>query len=130
MEGWGKNLNFRFCFFVCFGMSGFSSDSKGGPSADFEDINGDGKPDHVLKVPGDARVYAKLNNIGPTNLLSAVNRPLGSRFTISYARSGNHVDLTAIPKMNMPSNQWAMSSVSLYERRTSRHVERNHERRS
>ena len=113
-EGFGKNLNFRFCFFVCFGMSGFSSDAKGGPSADFEDINGDGFPDHVLKVPGDARVYAKFNNIsGTTNLLSAVNRPFGSRFSISYTPVGNHVDLNATPKMNMPSNQWAMGSVAL-----------------
>jgi RHS repeat-associated protein len=111
MEGWGKNLNFKICFFVCFGMSGFSSDAKGGPTSSFQDVNGDGRPDQVLKVPGDAKVYAKLSNIYTANLLSAVNRPLGSRFTISYAPVGNHVDLQATPKMNMPSNKWAMTSV-------------------
>jgi RHS repeat-associated protein len=110
INGWGKNLSVQVCFFICFGMSGYESDSLGGSSADFEDIDGDGKLDQVLKLPGDANVYAKINNIGQTNLLSAVNRPLGSSFTISYARAGNHVML---PVLNMPSNQWVMSSVVL-----------------
>jgi RHS repeat-associated protein len=113
IEGWSKNLSASFCFILCVGLSGYSADSKGGPSADFEDIDGDGKVDHVLKVPGSSQVHAKLNRIGKTNLLSAVNRPLGSRFTIDYARSGNHVDLQASPKMSMPANQWVMSSVVL-----------------
>jgi RHS repeat-associated protein len=112
IDGWGTNLHFEFCFFVCFGMTGFTSDSKGGPSADFEDIDGDGKVDQVLKVPGDAGVYWKKNNIGQTNLLAAVDRPLGSRVAITYTRAGNHVDLTTSTLLvNMPSNQWVMASV-------------------
>jgi RHS repeat-associated protein len=111
VPGWGKNLSFKICIIVCVGGSGFESRSSGGPSADFEDIDGDGKLDQVMKVPGDARIYTKLSNIGKTNLLSAVNRPLAGRIDISYARSGNHVDLASNPKMNMPSNQWVMSSV-------------------
>jgi RHS repeat-associated protein len=112
IDGWGKNLSFQICFIVCFGLSGFESDSKGGPSAQFEDIDGDGKPDQVMKVPGDSAVYAKLNNIGQTNLLTAVNRPLGGRIEISYQRSGNHVDLAN--GINMPSNQWAMSGAVVH----------------
>jgi RHS repeat-associated protein len=113
VDGWGKNISFQVCWFVCFGASGFTSDSSGGPSADFVDIDGDGKPDQVMKVPGDANVYWKQNNIGQTNLLVAVTRPLGGAFGITYARAGNHVDLTPNLKMNMPSNQWAMASVTL-----------------
>ncbi|HET6148600.1 MAG TPA: SpvB/TcaC N-terminal domain-containing protein [Polyangia bacterium] len=114
IDGFSKNLHAEFCFFVCIGLSGFDSDSNGGPNADFEDIDGDGKVDQVLKVPGDEYVYTKLNNIGQTNLLAAVNRPLGSRFTISYTRIGNHVDLTTFPMTNMPSNQWVMSWTVLH----------------
>jgi len=110
-DGWGANLHFQFCFFVCFGMSGFTSDSRGGPSADFEDIDGDGMVDQVLKVPGDPSIYWKKNNIGQTNLLSAVDRPLGGRFTITYTRAGNNVDLTGNTPINMPTNQWVMNSV-------------------
>jgi RHS repeat-associated protein len=117
IDGWAKNLSAQFCWIVCFGLSGFESDSKGGPSAQFEDIDGDGDLDQVMKVPGDENVYAKLNNVvndsGPPNLLVAVDRPLGGRFEITYARSGNYVDLTSSPMVNMPSNQWAMSSVVL-----------------
>jgi RHS repeat-associated protein len=112
IDGWGKNLSFQICFIVCFGLSGFESDSHGGPSVQFEDIDGDGKPDQVMKVPDDPTVYAKLNTIGQTNLLTAVNRPLGSRVEISYARSGNHVDLAS--GINMPSNQWAMSGAVIH----------------
>jgi len=115
IDGWSKNLSFQICFFVCFGASGFESDSKGGPSSQFEDIDGDGKLDQVMKVPGDANVYAKLNNIGQTNLLTAVNRPLGGRIELSYARVGNHVDLSdSQVKRLMPANQWAMSGVTVH----------------
>src|SRR5699024_8749548 len=80
----------------------------------FEDIDGDGKPDQVMKVPDEqtATVYAKLNNIGQTNLLTAVNRPLGSRIEMSYVRSGNHVDLAN--GINMPSNQWVMAGAIVH----------------
>jgi RHS repeat-associated protein len=122
IDGWGKNVNYQVCFWVCFGASGFVSDSKGGPSVQFDDVDGDGDLDQVMKVPGDANVYAKLNKVvntdeaggsklGPTNVLTAVNRPFGGRIDIGYARSGNHVDLAN--KLNMPSNQWVMSSVVL-----------------
>jgi RHS repeat-associated protein len=111
IDGWGANLGNKFCWFVCVGGSGFLSESRGGVSADFEDIDGDGKPDHVMKVQGDAQVFWKENNIGKTNLLSAVNRPLGGRIEISYTRTGNHVDLQSNPKVSMPSNQWVMSRV-------------------
>jgi RHS repeat-associated protein len=113
INGWTKNVNVQVCVILCFGMSGYESDSQGGASATFEDIDGDGKVDQVMKLPGDANVYAKLSNIGPTNLLVAVNRPFGGRFTIDYTRVGNYVDLSSTPKVNMPANQWAMDNVVL-----------------
>jgi RHS repeat-associated protein len=119
--GWSANFSVQYCYFLCAGMSGFLSRSNGGTSAKFEDINGDGVVDQVMKVPGDSKLFWKKNRLvntdpaagklGPPNLLTAVNRPLGGRIDISYARSGNHVDLAATTKVNMPSNKWAMSSV-------------------
>ena len=114
IDGWGKNFNVQVCFVICGGASGFASKSLGGSNADFEDVDGDGKLDQVLKVSGDSRVFWKKNNIGKTNLLSAVNRPLGSRIEISYARAGNHVEMMANPKTNMPFNQWVMSRADLH----------------
>ena len=125
IDGWGKNFNFQVCWFLCVGASGFQSDSLGGTSMQFEDVDGDGDLDQVMKVPGNANVYVKFNNvvkaarttsdpmerIGPPNLLTAVIRPLGSRFDITYGRAGNRVDLNAA--VNMPSNQWVMTNVVL-----------------
>jgi RHS repeat-associated protein len=124
VDGWGKNFSLQICVVFCVGTSGFESQSKGGPSMQFDDVDGDGDLDQVMKVPGDEHVYVKFNKVvntdatggnkvGPPNLLTAVNRPLGGRFDISYERSGNHVEMMANPKINMPSNQWVMSRVVL-----------------
>ncbi len=126
IDGWSKNFSFQVCWILCVGGSGFGSDSSGGPTVQFEDIDGDGDLDQVMKVPGDQNVYAKINNVvnsdgtdatklGAPNLLRAVNRPFKGRFEISYARAGNRVDMLGSfgGPVNMPSNQWVMSGVVL-----------------
>jgi len=113
MTGWGANVHFEVCFIVCVGGSAFYQRSNGGSNMEFEDIDGDGKPDQVLKIENDPNVYVKLNQTGKTNLLRTVHRPLGGSIAIDYQRVGNHVDHTVTPKIDMPANQWALSTVTV-----------------
>ncbi|HAK59696.1 MAG TPA: hypothetical protein DCO77_04845 [Nitrospiraceae bacterium] len=76
------------------------SGGEGGSALTFSDINGDGLVDHVLKLEDDQGVYARVNNVGRTNLLKEVRRPLGGKFTLEYELEGNTVD--------MPQSQWVM----------------------
>ncbi len=57
-----------------------------------EDIDGDGGPDHVIKVNGNAQVFARLNKGSKANLLRRVVRPLGGSFELDYRREGNRID--------------------------------------
>jgi len=75
-----------------------------------EDIDGDGVPDHILKIANDATVYVKRNRAAKVNLLSAIHRPLGSTINLSYERRGNTT--------SMPMNQWVLSAVSVSDPRT------------
>ena len=77
----------------------------------FEDIDGDGTMDQVLKANGNATVYARINQTGKTNLLKHVSRPLGGGFDLDYSREGNQVDSTVA--IDNPRNQWVLSKVSL-----------------
>ena len=78
----------------------------------FEDVDGDGKADHVLKKAGDQNIYVKLNQTGKANLLKRVTRPLGATISLDYARQGNHVDVSNPDlKVDMPRNQWVLASV-------------------
>ena len=84
-----------------------------------QDIDGDGRPDEVLKLNSDNSVRAQINGSGQANLLEEVVLPGGGTFTIGYKRQGNTVNLT--PAMDpvtgrtqvvdMPTNQYAMASV-------------------
>lgn len=80
----------------------------------FTDIDGDGKPDHVLKRDGQAGVLVKRNQVGKTNLLREVVRPLGGSFTLDYIRQGNRVDESdPNAKITMPTNRWVVSEVNV-----------------
>ena len=85
----------------------------------FEDVDGDGKADQVLKLskgvfrPNRQDLRAKLNQIGKTNLLRRVTRPLGGSFDIAYKREGNAVRRDMTPMVDMPHSQWVMASVSV-----------------
>ena len=123
MAGWEASVNVQICFFLCVGASGFYSRSNGGVNMDFEDVDGDGRPDQVLKIVGDGNVYAKLNQAGKTNLLKAVHRPLGSTINLDYQRVGNFVQLVSAPFVDMPSNQWALASVTVDDGRSNSYTD-------
>lgn len=70
------------------------------------DINGDGYPD-ILNSQNDGNLTAGLSNIGRSNMLKNVQRPLGGSFTIDYQRIGNTYD--------MPQSKWVLKNVEVVD---------------
>jgi len=95
-------------------VSGQVDGSGGGLQLSFQDVDGDGLPDHVLKKRDDPTVYVKPNLARKANLLTAVQRPLGGSFQLTYARQGNRVGLSAdnLRKVDMPDTQWVLAAVT------------------
>ncbi|MBN2754658.1 MAG: hypothetical protein JXR81_07305, partial [Candidatus Goldbacteria bacterium] len=69
------------------------------------DMNGDGFPDKVSTFPLTGQLLVDYSNIGRTNLLKAVNRPMSARIEIDYEREGNTYD--------QPSSKWNMSKLTV-----------------
>ena len=76
------------------------------PSVGFNDINGDGFIDSI-RSGNDSKLEVSLSQIGRTNLLKGVRRPLGSSFKINYERTGNTYEI--------PQSMWVMNQVSLFD---------------
>jgi hypothetical protein len=72
-----------------------------------QDIDGDGLPDVLQQGTDNGDVVARLNKIGKTNLLKAVNTPLGGYWEVTYEREGN--------TYNLPQNKWVLSQVLAYD---------------
>ncbi|WP_437597818.1 toxin TcdB middle/N-terminal domain-containing protein [Sorangium sp. So ce590] len=123
-ESHDGSVSLQVCYFVCVGGSVYYSEGTGASHLGFEDIDGDGLADHVLKRDGDSAVRTRRNEIGKANLLWRVHRPLGGSVEIDYRREGNLVvprevagnapvdesdDRTAV--VDMPSSQWVLSDV-------------------
>jgi RHS repeat-associated protein len=87
-----------------------SPDKFSGYEMSLMDIDGDGLPDHVLKVEdknAPAKLYARLNRNGGGNLLSRIDQPLGGSVEMTYARQGNTVE--------MPESRWVMTSATVHD---------------
>ncbi|WP_433936322.1 SpvB/TcaC N-terminal domain-containing protein [Sorangium cellulosum] len=134
-ESLDGSVSLQVCYFVCIGGSVYYSEGTGASHLGFEDIDGDGLADHVLKQDGDSAVRARRNTIGKANLLWRVHRPLGGSVEIDYRREGNlvvprevpaggPVDENGLPMddarteaddrtaaVDMPSSQWVLSDV-------------------
>ena len=82
-KSYNASFSAEVCFRLCVKASGFTSKGSGFSQLDFEDIDGDGKVDHVLKLDDDREVYAKLNRLRKTELLKRVTRPLGGSFDLA-----------------------------------------------
>ena len=72
--------------------------------SDIRDVNGDGYPD-LISSTDESWMRVAPNRIGKTNLLRSIERPLGARITLDYAREGNTTD--------MPESRWVLSSATL-----------------
>jgi RHS repeat-associated protein len=80
----------------------------------FEDIDGDGAPDQVLKLAGNPNVYVRRNPAGGSpvlgvNLLRQVINPLGGVTALTYARIGHVVDPNN--HIDMPEHQFALAEI-------------------
>ena len=96
-------------------ISHSSSGSDMWESLGFEDIDGDGKVDHVIKTDGNATVFARLNQTGKTNLLRRVIGPIGGTIDLDYQRIGNIAKPDT--RQDMPGNQWALASITVSDGR-------------
>jgi RHS repeat-associated protein len=117
------SLGFQNCFVIIppvpvvgleLEISGQVDGNGGGMQLTFQDLDGDGLPDHVLKKRDDPTVYVKPNLAQKANLLTSVERPLGGSFALTYARQGNKVGLSVdgSRKVDMPDTQWVLASVT------------------
>ena len=122
-QQFSASFSFKVCFFVCVGGSAFHSQGPEWAQLSFEDIDGDGRIDHVLKLDGDSHVYAKLNQVGKSNLLKTVARPLGGTIELDYKREGNAVADDASPRVDMPQNQWVLASATTTDGRGNHYTE-------
>ncbi|WP_437631897.1 SpvB/TcaC N-terminal domain-containing protein [Sorangium sp. So ce854] len=96
--------------------------SDGRSELGWDDLDGDGTVDHVLKLSdgmlreSDGALRARLNLTGKTNRLARVVRPLGSSFVLDYAREGNKVAHASSPdelSVDMPGGKWVLSRVEV-----------------
>ncbi|MCI5190326.1 MAG: sugar-binding protein, partial [Candidatus Electrothrix sp. AS4_5] len=74
------------------------------PEVSIQDIDGDGFADH-LSSDKDNKIEVRRNQIGRTNLLKKVERPLGANFTLEYERDGNTYQL--------PQSRWNLTRVEV-----------------
>jgi len=108
------SFSFKVCFFLCVGASGFYENGSGWSHSEFQDFDGDGRPDMVFKDKDDSTVLAKLNLLPQElNLLTKVNRPLGGSFEVQYDRKGNLVRRDLSIKQDEPGTKHVLSRVDV-----------------
>jgi RHS repeat-associated protein len=73
-------------------------------SLQFRDLNGDGLPDHAMKLPGENFVRVKTNIMGKVGLLHNINLPFGGTISLDYQEQGNTED--------MPHRKWVLSHMT------------------
>ncbi|HMB53430.1 MAG TPA: SpvB/TcaC N-terminal domain-containing protein, partial [Thermoanaerobaculia bacterium] len=101
-----------------FELAGQVFGGEGGLQLELEDVDGDGLVDHVLKKGGDGAVHVRRNQVGQTNLLTTVHRPLGGRVDLTYRRQGNRVD--SVPDgaagtrpIDLPFHHWVLATATV-----------------
>jgi RHS repeat-associated protein len=85
------------------GLGLFGSSASISADLAFTDIDGDGLPDHALRLSGENSVRVKLNAMGKVGLLKSIRLPQGGRIELDYERAGNTV--------KMPQSRWVLSHI-------------------
>ncbi|WP_437731978.1 hypothetical protein [Sorangium sp. So ce1335] len=103
--------------------------SDGRSELGWDDLDGDGTVDHVLKLidgmlrESDAALRARLNLTRKTNRLERVVRPLGGSFALDYACEGNKVAHASAPgelSVDTPGGKCTSSARTASRRATAR----------
>lgn len=102
-----------FSLWIFIGPGYSQGEGETGLDVTFQDLDGDGLVDHLFKLrevafgfpAGEEVIRWKRNQVGPTNLLKKVVRPLGGSFAMQYERAPN------TPRN--PSAQWTLVQVDL-----------------
>lgn len=107
--GASANVSFTFGFTTLFAKVVFTPSVNGNigmsrTTIQISDIDGDGFPDY-LQSETDGLIKVRKSNIGQTNLLKTVKRPLKGKFTIDYQPVGNTYE--------MPQSVWTLSKVTM-----------------
>jgi RHS repeat-associated protein len=93
-------------------VSAQAAGGEGGLQLTFQDLDGDGLADHVMKRGGDGSVQVRRNEARKVNLLSTVHRPLGGTLHLDYRRQGHRVDLSdSAHRIDLPHHQWVLAST-------------------
>ncbi|MEL6802621.1 MAG: hypothetical protein AAFO91_02415, partial [Bacteroidota bacterium] len=71
----------------------------------FTDINGDGYADFLESDGSYDELKYRLSTIGRTNMLKTIDRPMGSKLTLNYERTGNTFE--------QPNSLWVMNSCEV-----------------
>ena len=129
-DGFGGSAGYAFyietftpagCFVIEIGAG--AGHSSTGSEMRFEDINGDGAPDQVLRLAnpilnvgsGDSNVYVRRNPAsggnGGVNLLQRVTTPLGGTIDLTYSLTGHVIDQQH--GNDMPDHEYVLHQVFL-----------------
>jgi RHS repeat-associated protein len=105
--GIGANINLEYGWyfldwFIQPGING--SVARTSVDLKFTDIDGDGLPDHLLKMPCSSAVYVKRNLMGEAGLLKTLRLPQGGSYAFEYKRTQNSSDL--------PQRRWVLQSLT------------------
>src|SRR5262249_41655487 len=114
----GYSYYYETGFFGCYGfeLGAGAGTTTTGSSMRFEDIDGDGAPDQVLKLPGNSNVYVRQNPAAGSatagvNLLTQVLGPLGGQISLRYRRLGHVVDPSN--HVDMPESQMVLAGTDV-----------------
>lgn len=77
---------------------------KASATLEFIDLDGDGLPDHVLKLPGLDTFFVRRNLCGAVGLLKTLRLPQGGAYRFEYASVGCTQDL--------PLRRWVLSALT------------------
>ena len=87
-----------------FTMAANVTTNVGRPELAFRDMDGDGFVDQAYSIK-DNELSIATNQIGRTNLLKEIKRPLGATISLEYERTGNTYP--------MPQSRWVMNKVTV-----------------
>ncbi len=129
-DSWDFNVNA-----IVAGVS--IGDGTGKTTISLMDIDGDGRLDHVIKNAdldsgnaSNAKVWARLNQVGKSNLLKTATHSLGGTFELDYARQGNIQGTFFTPAATGEDRhaRHALERVAHYNDRRSRQPLQRHRR--